>query len=165
MNWLDIVILCLAGIGLIKGLFDGAIKQVVAVGAFIVGIYLCAGVAKWLCGYLIQYEWFPQQMIGPASYFFGFVLIVGVILLAGFIVHKMISVTPLSILNHLAGGLLGLLLMILFISFLLNVIEMFDTGSVVLSQEVKVESRFYLTIKDIIPSIFPGNLFESFLLN
>ena len=162
MNWLDIVILCLVGAGLIKGLFDGVIRQVAALVAFIVGIYLCAGVARWLCGYLNQLEWFPGQAVLFTSYFLGFVLIVGVVLLAGFVVHKMIDATPLSILNHLAGGLLGLLLMILFISFILNVIEMFDTGSDLLPQETKVESHLYYTIKKIIPTIFPGNLFERF---
>ena len=30
MNWLDITLLCLAGIGFVKGLFDGIIKQVVS---------------------------------------------------------------------------------------------------------------------------------------
>jgi Uncharacterized membrane protein, required for colicin V production len=160
MNWLDIVILCLLGAGLIKGLYDGVIKQVVAIGALIIGIYLCTGVAHWLFGYLTQLEWFPQQAAKLTSYILGFLLIVGVILLAGNIIHKLVSVTPLSILNHLAGGFLGLLLMVLFISFLLNIIEMFDTGSSLLSQELKVESNFYYKIKNIIPNIFPGDLFN-----
>ena len=30
MNWLDIILVCLAGIGFVKGLFDGVIKQVVS---------------------------------------------------------------------------------------------------------------------------------------
>ena len=29
MNWLDVILLCLAGFGFVKGLFDGVIKQVV----------------------------------------------------------------------------------------------------------------------------------------
>lgn len=160
MNWLDIVILCLAGAGLIKGLYDGMIKQVVALGALIIGIYLCAGTAGWLCGYLEQLDWFPKQAIFLTSYFLGFVLIVGVILLAGRVIHSLVSATPLSIFNHVAGGVIGLLMMILFISFLLNLVEMFDRSSVLLSQEIKVESRFYYTIKNIIPILFPGNLFE-----
>lgn len=159
MNWLDIVILCLAGAGLVKGLFDGVIKQVVALGALIIGIYLSAGAANWLCGYLEQLDWFPEQAVYVTSYFLGFVLIVGVILLAGHIIHKLISATPLSIFNHIMGGALGLLLMVLFMSFLLNVIEKTDRNSVLISQEVKVESRFYYTIKTIIPTVFPGNLF------
>jgi membrane protein required for colicin V production len=160
MNWLDIVILCLLVIGLIKGLYDGVIKQVVSLVALIVGIYLCSGVAQWLCGYLIQLEWFPQGAVVVTGYFLGFLLIVGVIMLAGRIVNRIINATPLSIFNHLIGGLIGLVLMVVFISVLLNLVETVDHQSAILPQEIKVESRYYFMIKDIIPTLFPGNLFE-----
>jgi len=160
MNWLDIVILCLLGIGLIKGLYDGMIKQVVSLVALIVGIYLCSGAAQWLCGYLVQLEWFPQGAVHLTSYFLGFCIIVGVILLAGRIVHRIIDATPLSVFNHLIGGLVGLVLMVVLISVLLNLIEMVDHQSALIPQEIKVESRFYMMIKDVVTSIFPGNLFE-----
>jgi membrane protein required for colicin V production len=159
MNWLDIVILCLTGVGLLKGLYDGMIGQVVSLAAMIIGIYLCAGSAEWLRGYLTKWDWFPQHAVMMTSYVLGFILIVGVIILAGQIVHRLVSVTPLSIFNHIIGGLLGLLMMMLFISLVFNVIEMFDHNSVILSQEIKVESRLYFYIKNIIPTIFPGDIF------
>ena len=159
MNWLDIIFLCLAGAGLLKGLFDGMVKQVVALGAFIIGIYLCTGVADWFGGYLKRVEWFPEEIVVYVSYFLGFILIAGVVLLAGRVIHSLVSSTPLSILNHLAGGILGVLLMVLCISFLINIIELFDSKSILLSQEMKVESRFYLKLKDVIPTVFPGNPF------
>ena len=160
MNWLDITILCLCGIGLIKGLFDGMIKQIVALCALIIGLYLCSGVASWLCGFANELSWFPPNAVIPTSYFLGFVLIVGIILLAGSIIHRLISATPLSILNHLIGGFVGIILMVLFISVILNLMEIVDSQSTLLSQEIKNASRFYLVIKNIIPNIFPGNLFE-----
>ncbi|MDR3252627.1 MAG: CvpA family protein [Tannerella sp.] len=161
MSWLDITVLCLAGAGLIKGLKDGMIKQVVALGALIVGIYLCTGVASWVQSYLLQFEWLPKGAVGILSYFLGFVLIVGVILLAGNIVDRLIDITPLSILNHLAGGLVGVIMMALFLSLVFNIIEMFDTNAVFISREIKVESRFYVIIRDIIPTLFPGKLFPA----
>ena len=160
MNWLDIVFICLAGAGLVKGLYDGMIRQVVALGALILGIYLSTGAAGFLRNYLMKLDGFPEQMVYPASCFLGFVLIVGVVLLAGRVIHNLISATPLSIFNHIGGGFLGLLLMILFMSFMLNIIEFFDTNSALLSQEIKKESRFYNIIKEIIPDFFPGNLFD-----
>ncbi len=39
MNWLDIILVCLAGIGFVKGLFDGVIKQVVSLIALVVAIF------------------------------------------------------------------------------------------------------------------------------
>ncbi|MDR1222780.1 MAG: CvpA family protein [Tannerella sp.] len=159
MNWLDIIILCLAGAGLLKGLYDGVIRQVVSFAALIIGVYLCAGSAEWIRGFLTGWDWFPQPAVMMTSYTVGFILIVGLIILAGQIVHRLVSVTPLSLFNHIAGGLLGLLMVMLFISLVFNVIEMFDRHAVILSQDIKVESRFYFHIKNIIPTVFPGNIF------
>jgi membrane protein required for colicin V production len=161
MNWLDIVLVCLAAIGLLKGLFDGVIKQVTSLIALVVAIFLCGKAAAWLKVYILSLEWFPEQWVTVFSYVAGFLLITGIVLLAGVIVHKIIDVTPLSMLNHLAGGLLGLLLMIVFISLLLNLIEITDRGSALISPETKVESRFYDPVKRVIPTIYPSGLFST----
>ena len=160
MNWLDIIIIVLCVAGLVKGLFDGMIKQVVALFALILGIYLCSGVASWLHSFLVQVEWFPANTVIPISYFLGFVLIVGIVLAAGNVIHRLISVTPLSIINHLTGGIIGLILTILFISVVLNLLEVVDHSSSIIPQEIKVESRFYLIIKNIINNVLPGDLFK-----
>ncbi len=159
MNWLDITLLCLAGIGFVKGLFDGIIKQVVSLIALLVGIFFCTKAALWLRGYILALGWFPEQGVTVLSYVAGFLLIVGVILLAGEILTRVVGVTPLSVLNHLAGGVLGLCFMMAFVSLLLNGIEMIDRGSVLISRQAKVESRFYNSVKEIIPTIYFQNLF------
>lgn len=159
MNWLDITLLCLAGIGFVKGLFDGIIKQVVSLIALLVGIFFCTKAALWLRGYILALGWFPEQGVTVLSYVAGFLLIVGVILLAGEILTRVVGATPLSVLNHLAGGVVGLCFMMAFVSLLLNSMEMIDRGSVLISREAKVESRFYNSVKEIIPTIYFQNLF------
>ena len=159
MNWLDITLLCLAGIGFVKGLFDGVIKQVVSLIALLVGIFFCTKAALWLRGYILALGWFPEQGVTVLSYVAGFLLIVGVILLAGGILTLVVGATPLSVLNHLAGGVLGLCFMMAFISLLLNGMEMIDKGSVLIPRGAKVESRFYNSVKEIIPTIYFQNLF------
>ena len=159
MNWLDITLLCLAGIGFVKGLFDGVIKQVVSLMALLVGIFFCTKAALWLRGYILALGWFPEQGVTVLSYVAGFLLIVGVILLAGEILTRVVGATPLSVLNHLAGGVLGLCFMMAFISLLLNGMEMIDKGSVLIPRGAKVESRFYNSVKEIIPTIYFQNLF------
>ena len=161
MNWLDVVILCLVGVGLVKGFVDGAIRQIVALAALVFGIYLSAGASGWLRQYLIHLQWFPEQLVSPASYFLGFVLIVGIILFGGYVIHKMVSVTPLGIFNKVLGGLLGLLLMLLFMGFMIYIIELFDTNASLIPKEIKEGSRFYESIKNIMPTL-PGDLFERF---
>ncbi len=159
MNWLDITLLCLAGIGFVKGLFDGIIKQVVSLIALLVGIFFCTKAALWLRGYILALGWFPEQGVTVLSYVAGFLLIVGVILLAGEILTRVVGATPLSVLNHLVGGVLGLCFMMAFISLLLNGMEMIDKGSVLIPRGAKVESRFYNSVKEIIPTIYFQNLF------
>ena len=159
MNWLDITLLCLAGIGFVKGLFDGVIKQVVSLIALLVGIFFCTKAALWLRGYILALGWFPEQGVTVLSYVAGFLSIVGVILLAGEILTRVVGATPLSVLNHLAGGVLGLCFMMAFISLLLNGMEMIDKGSVLIPRGAKVESRFYNSVKEIIPTIYFQNLF------
>ena len=160
MNWLDIVLVCLAGIGFAKGLFDGVIKQVVSLIALMVAIFFCAKAAAWLRGYILALGWFPAEGVTILSYIAGFILIMGVVMLAGEVVHRVVGATPLSILNHLAGGLFGLGLMIVFVSLLLNILEVVDRGSVLIPRESKVESRFYNSVKEIVPTIYPGSLFS-----
>ncbi|MDR0429043.1 MAG: CvpA family protein [Tannerellaceae bacterium] len=158
MNWLDITLLCLAAIGLMKGLFDGVVKQVVSLIALVVAIFFCGKTAVWLHSHIISWG-LPEQGVTILSYIFGFLLIIGIVLLAGEIVHRVIGLTPLSILNHIAGGVFGILVMILFTSLLLNLLEIVDKGSVLISAESKVESRFYYSVKQILPTIYPSSLF------
>ena len=160
MNWLDITLLCLARIGFGKGLFDGFIKQVVSLIALVAAIFLCGEAAGWLRGYIVALGWFPEQGVSVLSYVAGFILIMGVLVLAGEIVTKVIDATPLSIINHLGGGALGLLLVLLFTSLSLNLLDLVDRSGVFISQETKVESRFYEPIRQIVPTIYPHNLFS-----
>ncbi len=160
MNWLDIILLCLAGIGIVKGLFDGFIKQVVSLIALMLGIFFCAKAASWLRGYILALNWFPEEGVNVLSYVAGFFLIVGLVLLVGEILTRIVGVTPLSILNHIAGGLVGGGLTLLFLSLLLNALHFIDKGNVLISREAKIESRFYYPIEQIVPTIYPHNLFS-----
>ena len=160
MNWLDIVLLVLVVVGFAKGLFDGVIKQVVSLIALVVAIFFCGKVAAWLKGYIMALGWFPEEGTTIFSYVAGFLLIVGVFILAGEIVTRIIGATPLSVINHLCGGLFGLLVILVFTSLLLNMLEFVDKGSVLLPRQAKVESRFYYSVRQIVPTIFPSNMFS-----
>ena len=159
MNWLDITLLCLAGIGFVKGLFDGVIKQVVSLVALVAGIFFCAKAAAWLKGIILGWG-LPEQGVTVLSYILGFLLVVGILLLAGEVMHRIIGATPLSLLNHIGGGFFGLLIMVLFLSLLFNLMEIADSGSVLISTESKIESHLYYPVKQIIPSLYPHSLFS-----
>ena len=158
MNWLDITLLCLAGIGFVKGLFDGIIKQVVSLIALVIAIFFCGKAAAWLKGYILALGWFPEEGVTILSYIAGFILIMGVFILAGELVTKVVGATPLSVINHLFGGFFGLLVVLVFTSLLLNALEFVDRGSVLIHRQSKIESRFYYSVKQIVPTIFPNHI-------
>ncbi|MCD7931575.1 MAG: CvpA family protein [Tannerellaceae bacterium] len=159
-NWLDIILLCLAGIGLLKGLFDGFIKQVVSLIALFAAIFLCGKVAGWLSEYIIQLGWFTPGSITVVSYVFAFLLIVTILVVAGKIVHRIIGATPLSLFNHLAGGLFGILVVVLFSSLILNILDTVERYLNIIPAEVKIESKLYYPVKEVIPKIYSQALFS-----
>lgn len=110
MNWLDITLVCLAGLGFVKGLFDGFIKQVVSLLALVLAIYFCGQIALWFQAFFMESGWFSGKTSVVMSYIIGFSLIAGVISLAGWVVDNVVDATPLGILNHLSGGILGVLI-------------------------------------------------------
>ena len=143
-----------------KGLFDGIIKQVVSLIALVLAVIFCGKVALWLREYLLALDWLPAEGVTILSYVIGFVLIMGVFVLAGDLTTRVVGATPLSTINHLCGGVFGLLFIVVFTSLLLNVLESVDKGSVLIKQQAKIESRFYYDVKEIFPTLFPRNFFS-----
>jgi membrane protein required for colicin V production len=160
MNWLDIVILCLAVAGLLKGFSDGMIRQIVAIIAIVFAIMFCSAVAGKISIFLSSTNWFPDKLVNILSISLGFILIVAIVLIIGIVIHRLINFTPLGIFNSLLGGISGLILTLVVISIILNFIEFFDIKASLLSQEVRVESRFYYYIKNIIPGVLTNHIFE-----
>lgn len=159
MNWLDIVLACLVIAGFVKGWRDGFVRQAVSLIAFAAAIYLCSEVAASLREYLAGKEWFSTQTVTMASYILAFLLIAGVIFLAGSVIHKIISVTPLGLFNRLAGSVVGLVITALLLSLSLNLLETMDTDSKLIPLATKMESRLYFHIKEFVPTVYPSELF------
>ena len=159
MNWLDLIILCLAGIGLVKGLFDGCIKQVVS----LIGLYIAAcsasGVADRVEKYVAKLNFLPDYGVDMVSWLIGFMFIIGLFILIGNALNKFLGATPLGVINHLFGGIIGVLIMSIFTSLLLNVVGYLDQKSLLIPRTVQAESKLYIPVKEILPAIFPSDLF------
>ncbi len=160
MSWLDITLMCLAGIGFVKGLFDGIVKQAISLIALVLGIIFCSKGAKWLYQYLSTFDYFSENITMLICYIAAFLLIAGIVLLAGEITSKIIGATPLSIINHLTGGFFGLSVMVIFLSLVLNIADAIDKESLLLTKSVKEESRFFYPVKGLLPAIFPSEWFS-----
>jgi len=159
MNWLDIAIICLAVVGFIKGYSDGFIRQVVTLIALIAAIYFCSKVAVSLKDYILQTGWFPEHSITIISYVAAFILIMGVVALVGGIIHDLLDATPLNLLNHVAGGFFAIIATVVILSLTFNLLEELDRYIVIIPREIKIESQLYLYVKNIVPAIYPADLF------
>ncbi|MDR1436525.1 MAG: CvpA family protein [Candidatus Symbiothrix sp.] len=155
---MDIVIIACVVIGLIKGFFNGFIKQAVSFLALILALFFTGQFALFLRGWLQQFDAFSslnQGILSATCYIFAFVLIIIAIVLIGKIVNIAIKMTPARILNILLGGLFSALIWILSLSIVFNLLSVFGVQLWLFSPQTQSESIFYDEVKAIVPTIYP----------
>ena len=157
MNWLDLGIIVCLGIGLIKGLFTGFIKQAVSLIALIIAIVFAGQLSMPVRTFLMQHITgdVSPQIITALCYIIAFVLIILAISFLGKVVDLAIKLTPAKPLNSLLGGLFGILIWILSLSILFNLLAVFDSGSTILPKSLQESSAFYHSVKEVLPMIYP----------
>ena len=159
VNWLDLLIVGIVSIGLIKGLFDGLIKQVVSLVSLILAVFFAGRTAKPLCDYLVNQEFLTNiistQIIAAICYILAFTLIILVFGFLGKILNKTIKVTPVSCLNYMLGGLLGAFTLLLLLSLIFNVLTAIDSDSKIIKEQTKKESVLFDKVEKIVPFISP----------
>ncbi|MDR0542197.1 MAG: CvpA family protein [Dysgonamonadaceae bacterium] len=158
MNWLDLIIAACILVGLIKGLSDGFIKQLVSLAALILAVVFAGQIAVPVRSFLLQHvvgNALSPQIITALCYIIAFVLIILAISLFGKIVDVAIKLTPAKPLNVLLGGLFGVFIWTLSLSVVFNLFAVFDSGSAVLSRHTQEKSLFYLPVKSILPTVYP----------
>ncbi|MDR1763451.1 MAG: CvpA family protein [Dysgonamonadaceae bacterium] len=158
MNWFDIVVFVCLGAGLIKGLLDGFIRQLIALIALYLAFVFSGAVAA-LIREFVETHWHLQAgnpvPLNTIYYIIAFVVIIFVTNIIARFAEKIINFTPIGILNKLAGGLFGVLLWLLCISFALNLLSAFDAESKIISEETRNESITYDTVKNALPLVYP----------
>jgi membrane protein required for colicin V production len=159
VNWLDIVIIICPAIGIIKGLFDGIVKQVISVISLILAIVLSGSVANGLRSLVnthFQIENSLSQSTTNAIYYIiAFIFIVTLFALLAKFVDKIINYTPAGIINRLLGALFGAFMWILCLSILLNIVAVFDSQSVLINKETTEKSVYYNKVRKVLPSVYP----------
>ncbi|MDR2620973.1 MAG: CvpA family protein [Dysgonamonadaceae bacterium] len=159
MNWLDWVIWICVGAGLVKGLYDGLIKQLISFISLILAIVFSGMVANILRNFVnLHLHW--ETSISPNTlnaiyYIFAFILIITVFALLAKVVDKIIKFTPVNMLNRLAGGVFGVLIWLLCLSFALNILSVFDSKSIIIHKETQEKSITYTPVKMVLPVVYP----------
>ena len=108
MNWLDILILVTLAASVIGGLATGIVRGVVNLAGLIAGIFFAGRyyetVGGWL-GFIHNAD--VAKTVGFAIIIVVFMILAGLI---GGLLHKLVSGIMLGWLDHLVGGVLGLLI-------------------------------------------------------
>ncbi|MDR3061814.1 MAG: CvpA family protein [Dysgonamonadaceae bacterium] len=159
MNWLDLVIIVCITIGLIKGLFDGIIKQVVSLLSLVFAILFAGILAKPARDFLLKQSFIadsmPDFVITGICYILAFVIIVLAIYGLGKLVDIAIKVTPAKTLNYLLGGLFGAFMWILALSLTFNLLIVFDPNYRLINKQTRQESVLFSKVNSIVPVLYP----------
>lgn len=155
MNWLDIVL----AIPLIwftyKGLRHGLVVEMASLVALILGIFIALHFSFYVEDFLREQFEIAETYLGIISFAITFITVALLVHLTGKIIHKVVNIVALGLLNRLAGGVFGFLKAALFLSLILYFVNMFDSTSSLIKQDVKDNSHLYKPIQSIVPSIMP----------
>jgi len=160
MNWLDIVIIVCAIIGILHGLLTGIVKQIISLVSLVAAVLLSGAVAGWIRRWLdphLQGEntWFSYGVQNAIFYILAFIFIIVLFALIAKLVDKIINFTPAGIINHLFGALFGAFMWVFCLSIVFNILVVFDTQSRIIAKPVKENSIFYEKVQMIFPTVFP----------
>lgn len=154
MNVLDYIIVGLLIWGFISGFRRGLVMELALLLGFFLGVFLALRGS----GALTEYLQNEQHMQGRWIPHLSFVLIfVGVYVLAWFAgkaISMGLNLVMLGIFNKLAGGVFGLLKMLMLCSVVLSLVK--GWGWHMGSEETEQQARMYEHVQGVVPSIFPG---------
>ncbi len=159
MNWLDLFITVVTIIGLIKGLFDGMIRQVISLLALVIAIFCAGKLALPLRDGFLSLSFIVDNIhpyiITGICYLITFCFIIIFLSWLGKLLNKAINVTPAAFLNRVLGGLFGVFVVVLSMSLLCMMLTFFDPKSNLITQQTKQESVLYERVRNVVPALYP----------
>lgn len=153
MNYLDISILVLVALFVFNGVRKGLVISLASLIALAVGVYAAIHFSflldKWLKPLLnISGTW-----LHIASFVAMLLLVMLGVMLLGKALEKVVDLAGMGIMNHLAGGLFGLLKGFLVASILIYLITTIDPGYRFIKKDVGGKSMFYSFVEPVFPRL------------
>lgn len=159
MGWLDITLIACLALGIIKGLFDGLIKQVIALLALVLAIFLSGTVATWIRNFMNTYleigDSISPVILDAIYYLLAFAVILSLLTWFGNVISKAISYTPIGPINKIFGAIFGGFITMLCLSIVINVLTVFDPNSMLITKQTQSKSVYYSKVKAVFPQVYP----------
>jgi len=157
MNYLDIILLCLLGLLVFMGVRKGFIISLATLIALILGIWAAIHFSNYISA-ILEKSLHPSGTWLPIlSFTLTFLLVLIIVMLIAKGLEKLISLVGMGLLNHLAGGIFGLLKGLVFASVLIFIVTSFDPKQKLITASAKEKSLFYGYVEKIFPGLM--NLF------
>ncbi|MGM9806141.1 MAG: CvpA family protein [Candidatus Aphodosoma sp.] len=121
MNFIDIIILLPMVYGLVQGVRHGIVREMAALAAVIVGIYMARYMSARLVPYIVECTGWSLSVSASVAYVIVFLAVVVCVNLMAYILSRLLKAVMLGGVNRLFGGLFGMLKWALVVSVILNI--------------------------------------------
>jgi uncharacterized membrane protein required for colicin V production len=151
MTWLDIVIILLLLFAICDGWRQGAVTQILGLGAVVLGAVL----GWWYGDEIGRWMGLEGNVALGAGFVTVLVVVILVVVLIGRLTRGLFRIVGLGVFDKLLGVVLGALKMAIFVGLLIIFIGFCDPHGRVISDEVKERSRVYKMVDAVNGLIFP----------
>jgi len=156
MEILDLIILMPLIYGAYKGYKRGFIMSLFLLLAVVVGLYAAFHFTDLIVSYGKEHFAWKSSYIAPLTFLSLFLVVGAGIYFGGKVLESVIKLVKLSILNSLAGAVLGLLQWTYFVGSLLLMLISFDQKEKIISKETKQHSLILPVMTNVLHGSIPG---------
>ena len=151
MNYLDIIIATPILYGLIKGFFNGLIKEISGFLGFLIGVYIAINFSTSLQPNFIKIMAGHEQFIPIISFAILFIVGLMSIKLLAYFLDKITKFLALGFVSKLLGAIFGGLKIVVILSFILTIAGQYD----VIEKNTEKESVLIEPLKETSEVIMP----------
>lgn len=155
MNYIDLVLGIILIIAAIQGFRKGLIIELASLAALILGIWGGIKLSYWTADFITKHTGYHSEHLGTIAFIVTFVAIVILIHLMGKMLDTIVKAVFLGFINRLAGIIFGVLKTAIILSILLLLFDDMDENVHLLPAKQKEESKMYVPMKQIVPTLFP----------
>ncbi len=153
MNVLDIIIIVFVGFLVVLGIRKGFIISLASLVALILGIWAAVHFSNYLESILLEHFNPSRTWLPILSFTITFLIVVILVLLLGKALEKIVDVMGMGIINHILGGVLGLLKGILLLSVVFFIINSLDPQDKLITPDTKKKSFLYSYVQRVFPEL------------
>lgn len=155
MNYIDLVFSLLLIIAAIQGFRNGFIIELASLAALILGIWGGIKFSDITAVFITKHTGYQSEHLSVIAFVITFIIIIILVHMMGKMLDNVVKAIFLGFLNRLAGIIFGVLKAAVILSIFLLLFDNVDENVHILPAKQKAESRIYLPMKQLVPTLFP----------